>query len=387
MKQLMILAVVLAVPYANYASCNYELAGDLNNDCRVDLQDIAVLAANWMVDCDMDPTHPSCVDRRFTTTWNTHFGAGTTVTLALAGGVGGTIDWGDGDVTTVTTPGPHVHDYGSDGIYTVRVAGTVTAYDSISNGGAVSERQKLVSVDNWGQVGLTSLYFAFDEASNLNSVPNTSEGIEAVTNMMFMFSNAASFNGDISAWDTSHVINMSYMFYNALSFNQDIGGWGTSRVTDMSYMFGTDWAGVMAFNGDISGWDTSNVTNMERMFMNAQAFNQNIGAWDTSSVTKMTWMFGNASSFNQDIGGWDTSSVTNTVAMFLGASSFNQDIGGWDTSNVNTMDGMFDMASSFNQNLSGWCVTKISSEPFGFDNNATAWTLLNSRPIWGTCPQ
>lgn len=337
MKRLMILVVVLAVPYTNYASCNYELAGDLNNDCRVDLQDIAILAANWLVDCDMGPTHPSCVDRRFTTTWDTTLGAGTTVTLALAGGVGATIDWGDGHVTTVTTPGPHVHDYGSDGIYTVRVAGTVTAYNGASNGGAVSERQKLVSVDSWGQVGFTSLYFAFEGASNLSSVPNTSEGIEAVTNMSFMFYGASSFNGDIRAWDTSH-------------------------VTNMSYMFSSDYGVDMAFNGDISGWDTSNVNNMEWMFHNAQSFNQNIGGWDTSSVTKMTRMFSYASSFNQDIGGWDTSNVTDMLAMFLRASSFNQD-------------------------LSGWCVTNIPSKPGGFDNEATAWTLPNSRPIWGTCPE
>jgi len=50
------------------------------------------------------------------------------------------------------------------------------------------------------------------------------------------------------------------------------------------------------------------------------------------------------------------------------------------------MRGMFSAASAFNQNLSGWCVPTIASKPNIFDQNATAWTLPNSRPVWGTCP-
>ncbi|MFC1636251.1 hypothetical protein ACFL5Z_15580, partial [Planctomycetota bacterium] len=41
--------------------CLYRLAGDLNNDCKVDFADFAVMASNWLVDCAFDPTHPACV--------------------------------------------------------------------------------------------------------------------------------------------------------------------------------------------------------------------------------------------------------------------------------------------------------------------------------------
>ena len=315
--------------FAFASSFNQDLSGWCVTNIGSEPTNFDIGATSWTLP-NSRPVWGTCP---FVTTWDTSLGDGTTVTLALAGTVDATIDWGDGSATEhVTTQGPHVHDYGSDGIYTVSVTGSVTAYNSLSKGGAISERKKLVSVDNWGQLGFTSMYGAFANCSNLVSVPTTSDGIEAVTNMGYMFCNASSFNQDISGWDTSSVTNMNHMFGGASSFNQDIGG-----------------------------WDTSNVTNMYAMFWDADSFNQDIGVWDTSSVTNMGYMFFRADSFNQPIGGWNTSSVTDITGMFYNASAFNQD-------------------------LSGWCVELIEDEPTDFDTGATSWTEPLWRPVWGTCP-
>lgn len=45
--------------YQSYAirkePCLYQLVGDLNDDCRVDYLDFAMMAENWLIDCNLNP--------------------------------------------------------------------------------------------------------------------------------------------------------------------------------------------------------------------------------------------------------------------------------------------------------------------------------------------
>lgn len=40
--------------------CAYDLQGDINGDCKVDFEDLALMAANWLVDCNTNPNDPAC---------------------------------------------------------------------------------------------------------------------------------------------------------------------------------------------------------------------------------------------------------------------------------------------------------------------------------------
>ena len=44
-------------------SCEYELAGDLNDDCKVDFSDFEILAAHWLIDFNLNPSDPACVPK------------------------------------------------------------------------------------------------------------------------------------------------------------------------------------------------------------------------------------------------------------------------------------------------------------------------------------
>ena len=131
----------------------------------------------------------------FITKWDTNLGPGTTISLALDGFVNATINWGDGSVTAVNSPGPHTHEYSIDGFYAVSVTGSVTHYNGLSVGG--KDVEKLTAITSCGNLGFENMDFAFSQASNLTSAPATSVGIDNVTSMRAMFAGATSFNTDI----------------------------------------------------------------------------------------------------------------------------------------------------------------------------------------------
>ena len=44
-----------------YVGCPYDIVGDVDNNCRVNLADFAKLASNWLIDCIENPADPACV--------------------------------------------------------------------------------------------------------------------------------------------------------------------------------------------------------------------------------------------------------------------------------------------------------------------------------------
>ena len=110
----------------------------------------------------------------------------------------------------------------------------------------------------------------------------------------------ASFNEDISNWNTSNVIDMSGMFLGATKFNQSIKKWNTSKVVDMSGMF----HGAILFDQSLN---TSN-----KITINGVPYHP----WNVSKVTNMSYMFKDTS-FNQSIDKWNTSKVDNHLMVCL----------------------------------------------------------------------
>ena len=318
----------------------------------------------------------------FVTTWKTdNPGASnsTSITIPTTGaGYNYSVDWNnDGIFDQAGITGDVTHDFGVAGTYTIRISGS---FPSIYFGNPAyfsNDREKLLSVDQWGNNHWTSMNFAFGGCINLSINAIDSPDLSGVTDISNMFYGASSFNQDISSWDVSNVTNMYRTFFSASSFNQPIGSWNTSAVTIMEGMF----IGATSFNQDISSWNVASVTNMNSMFYGASSFNQPLDSWNTSSVVYMSNMFRQASSFNQPIGSWDTSSVTTMLQMFDHATSFNQNINLWNVSNVTDMRQMFIGATSFNQPIGNWnpiSVTSMSymfAEASSFNQDISSWNV------------
>jgi surface protein len=322
----------------------------------------------------------------FVSTWNTANTSGgssasnqVTLPLFSSGSYNFIVDWGDGNIDTITAwnQAEVTHTYSSSGTYTISIGGECNGF-RFNDGG---DKLKILSVSTWGNFELIgNLGRQFYGCTNLD-LTSVSDVLNFgnCTNCELMFSgyNFSTIN-NINSWDVSNVTNMSFMFSDAILFNQNLNSWNVSSVTDMSFMF----YNANSFNGNIISWNVTNVTNMNSLFLNATPFNQNIGSWNVSSVTDMVNMF-SATAFNQNIGAWNVSSVINMSTIFGGATAFNQNISSWNVSNVANMNNMFLSATSFNQNIGAWDVSSVTSMvnmfngATAFNQDIGAWDISN----------
>ncbi|MEZ4950367.1 MAG: BspA family leucine-rich repeat surface protein [Saprospiraceae bacterium] len=117
-------------------------------------------------------------------------------------------------MTNLGLTGGVTHDYGTAGIYQVAI------YEDFpriyfNNGG---DKEKLVSVDQWGDVIWQSMSGAFYGCTYLSIPATDAPDLSSVTDMSYVFSYAINFNDDINHWDVSMVNNMSVLFAHASAF-------------------------------------------------------------------------------------------------------------------------------------------------------------------------
>jgi len=206
--------------------------------------------------------------------------------LPISGAQAGTIiDWGDGNVQTLTASATSIsHTYAAAGVYTVTITGPHTGI--------------------WNQESENTFRTNLIEMRQIAST---------VTNLSWLFRCYNGFTwgcGKLSptamansaTWDTSAVTSMEGTFAFAMRLiPRGIGNWDTSAVTNMRYLFGQTYDGLAdppAIPESIGNWDTSAVTNMNQVFYrtyydtkNPPALPNSIGNWDTSAVTTVSGIF------------------------------------------------------------------------------------------------
>ena len=163
-------------------------------------------------------TIPSCgldlAHRGFVSSWRVD--AGDEIRLPLPSGFNYNfaIDWGDG--SGVEKGYPYVssfddsdirHTYDEGGKYQVTIYGMVEAWSFAT---FAESKDKLVAVDELGDVGWKSLQGAFASCSNLTVV--NGGNTEQVTDMSSMFEGTNSVRLDVASWNFKQVSNMQSMF-------------------------------------------------------------------------------------------------------------------------------------------------------------------------------
>ena len=211
----------------------------------------------------------------FVTVWRTTSANETIEIPSTSDSLRYTVDWGDGTTESNVSDKRKTHRYTDPGDYIVVISGNFDRINNRQYDTHGNNAQKLVSIEQWGNIRWTSMISAFQNARNMAYNAEDAPDLSGVRFLNGMFSGAHSFNGNISNWDVSNVVSMNGMFLGARSFNQSINSWDVSSVQGMSNTFNDAWS----FNQPLDSWDLSSVTDMGGMFFKANHFRQNLGNW------------------------------------------------------------------------------------------------------------
>lgn len=185
--------------------------------CGADSSDLRAGGGSDVGGGEVDPTSPCALDlahRGFVSTWRVN--AGDTVRLPLPSGFNYNfaIDWGDKSgenggypyISSYDDPDAR-HAYDRGGEYTITIYGQVEAWSFAT---FAESKDKIVAVDELGDVGWKNLQGAFTGCSNLGAVKG-GETAE-VTDMSSMFEGIPSLQLDVTSWSFKAVTNMQSMF-------------------------------------------------------------------------------------------------------------------------------------------------------------------------------
>jgi len=260
------------------------------------------------------PTHASSAD--FVSTWDTRItnrnSSNSNQLTMPANSVeiyDYTIDWGDGTTDNNIT-GAITHTYDTPGVYVVRISGTFPRIYFNNEG----DKDKILSVDQWGTINWSSFDNAFAGARNVEILATDAPDLRGVKSLSAAFLGATSLNQSINHWDVSTIENLSMTFKGATSFNQPLNNWDTSNVKNLQGTF----HGAIRFNQPLSNWQVGKVGIFTDMFAFAVNFDQPLSSWNMASAFNIAGMFYNARNFDQDISAWDLNNILYAHYLFNG---------------------------------------------------------------------
>ena len=238
--------------------------------------------------------------------------------------VNATVDWGDGNINTITAYNdPNAtHTYAAAGTYTISVTGILNGWRFNNTG----DRFKLLDITQWGIFDM-NLSGAFSGCQSLTG--SWTDHPRIGTNLAEVFRNNFPFTGNVSEFSTVGVTNMANAFPLHYSNSiPDVSNWDVSSVTSFGAMFrDSNTTGV-----DLSSWDVSNVTNMSYMFYNSRGVIPDLSMWKVAAnvtnrnlILSVANMFGSRS-YNYGFESWEVGKCNfDGGAIMTGANSMPQE--------------------------------------------------------------
>lgn len=382
-----------------------------------------------------EPIWGTCLDPTFEMLFRTEFAGILTIEGAPAGS---TIDWGDGNVQTIS--GNISHTYLAQE-YIAKLTFPSGMNELKIYGDPITE------MISWSSQSIQ--HFTFYDSVSATASPNLKK-IPAVqptgiTNMSYMFRESNIQDDNLELWDVSAVTNMDYMFFQASSLTQSLYNWCVTNIPVKpsnfdtgtpifntfkeprwgnctpipvggfnNLLFKTNYPGKLEITGlpagSIINWGNGNTdtsTGAIAIYSSTYGTGSYFGSIDISGTVSSLKMYGypleeiidwgadtiNHVQFNSASGTTFSSNfkrvppkeptgLNSCNRMFLGTNMNDFNIQTWDVSAVTDMDSMFE-DSSINQPLDTWDVSSVTTMNSTFKNakafnqDITSWAVQN----------
>ena len=225
------------------------------SDCVQPQKDILTAAPNNWTITDGGLV-AGCLTDDFVTTWET---TSPNETITIPTDSDSTynyeVDWdGDGVFENMIFDGNASHTYPEPGIHTVRIKGMFPRIYFHNDLEVFGQKDKILSVEQWGTNEWASMNDAFWGCSNLEIVATDAPNLSSVTDLSGMFANANKVNSPLSHWDVSTITNMKSMFEKAITFNQSLASWNVSNVDNMTAMLDYSNLSVENYSATLEAW-------------------------------------------------------------------------------------------------------------------------------------
>jgi len=157
----------------------------------------------------------------------------------------GLIKWGDGTQQYYTTNQTDImHQYATSGIYDITIRGSYALEYMI-------DRRKIIKVKQWGRCDFASCRSAFQDAINLQSVPQDETFFCSGTDFTKLFFLVPLSNfGKISVAKSRDLDS----FFRNTNFDYNIGDWNVANVNFMPNMFLGTSMSVANCDAILTGW-------------------------------------------------------------------------------------------------------------------------------------
>jgi len=199
------------------------------------------------------------------------------------------INWGDGNIQTISSSSPIIHNYSTNGIYIIKLnllrnVSIIQYRFWLSN-----DKEKIIEILNWGTVYPNEFYRSFYSCSNLTKV--ATDYLQINNSARDAFANS----GLLTGFD-----------------NLKISG------TFRGFLQNTNW------NGNVKNWDLTNTIDLEATFMNSNFTGLGLNQTFCSPIYCRQTFF-NTPLLSCSISHWDMTNCNEFLDMFAYSTLSNYD--------------------------------------------------------------